>query len=61
MTETAWQAAESAAAVLGPEADVLADVDGAGLGQAALTALWRAAQRRCRAADGGVEPSHLPR
>jgi polyhydroxyalkanoate synthase len=45
MTETAWQAAESAAAVLGPEADVLADVDGAGLGQAALTALWRAGQQ----------------
>jgi polyhydroxyalkanoate synthase len=45
MTETAWQAAESAAAVLGPEADVLATVDGAGLGQAALAVLWRAAQQ----------------
>jgi len=43
MTETAWQAAESAAAVLGPEADVLASVDSAGLGQATLAALWRAA------------------
>jgi polyhydroxyalkanoate synthase subunit PhaC len=45
MTETAWQAAESAAAVLGPEADMLAGVDGAGLGQAALAALWRAARQ----------------
>ena len=43
--ETAWQAAESAAGVLGPEADVLARVDGAGLGQAALAVLWRAAQQ----------------
>jgi len=43
MTETAWQAAESAAAVLGPEAGVLASVDSAGLGQATLAVLWRAA------------------
>src|ERR1700722_13223953 len=41
--ETAWQAAESAAAVLGPEADVLASADAAGLGQATMTVLWRAA------------------
>jgi polyhydroxyalkanoate synthase subunit PhaC len=43
--ETAWQAAESAAAVLGPEADVLASVDAAGLGQATLAVLGRAARR----------------
>ena len=45
MTETAWQAAESAAAVLGPEADALAPVDSAGLGQATLAVLRRAAQQ----------------
>jgi polyhydroxyalkanoate synthase subunit PhaC len=43
--ETAWQAAESAAAVLGPEADVLASADSAGLGQATLSVLGRAARR----------------
>jgi polyhydroxyalkanoate synthase subunit PhaC len=43
--ETAWQAAESAAGVLGPEADVLASVDSAGLGQATLSVLGRAARR----------------
>ena len=43
--ETAWQAAESAAGVLGPEADVLASVDSAGLGQATLTVLGRAARQ----------------
>ena len=32
--EVAWQAAESAASVLGPEADVLASLDSAGLGEA---------------------------
>ena len=41
MTETAWQAAESAAAVLGPEADMLASVDSAGLAQATLAVLGR--------------------
>ncbi len=45
MTETAWQAAESAAAVLGPEADVLASVDSAGLGQATMSVLRRAARQ----------------
>src|ERR1700722_16706374 len=43
--ETAWQAAESAAAVLGPEADVLASVDSAGRGQATMAVLWRAARQ----------------
>src|SRR5580692_9683339 len=43
--ETAWQAAESAAGVLGPEADVLASVDSAGLGQATMTVLSRAARQ----------------
>ncbi len=42
--ETAWQAAESAAAVLGPEADVLASADSAGLGQSTLAVLLRAAR-----------------
>jgi hypothetical protein len=41
--ETAWQAAESAAGVLGPEADLLASVDAAGLGESTLAVLWRAA------------------
>ena len=43
--ETAWQAAESAAGVLGPEADVLASVDSAGLGQATMAVLSRAARQ----------------
>jgi polyhydroxyalkanoate synthase len=43
--EAAWQAAESAAGVLAPEADVLASADSAGLGQATLTVLGRAARR----------------
>ncbi len=42
--ETAWQAAESAASVLGPEADVLASVDSAGLGEATAAVLARAAR-----------------
>src|ERR1700683_1524061 len=41
--ETAWQAAESAAAVLGPEAGMLASVDSAGLGGGTLSVLQRAA------------------
>ena len=43
--ETAWQAAETAAGVLGPEADVLASADSAGLGQATLAVLGRAARQ----------------
>ena len=40
--EKAWQAAESAAAVLAPDADVLGSVDAAGLGEATLSVLQRA-------------------
>ncbi len=40
--EMAWQAAESAAAVLGPEADVLASIDAAGLGESTAAVLGRA-------------------
>ncbi len=43
VNETAWQAAESAASVLGPEADVLASLDAAGLGEATAAVLRRAA------------------
>jgi polyhydroxyalkanoate synthase subunit PhaC len=43
--ETAWQAAESAAGVLGPEADMLASADAAGLGQATFAVLSRAARQ----------------
>jgi polyhydroxyalkanoate synthase subunit PhaC len=42
--EKAWQSAEEAAAVLGPEADLLASADAAGLGQATLAVLLRAAR-----------------
>jgi polyhydroxyalkanoate synthase subunit PhaC len=42
--EMAWQAAESAAAVLGPEANVLSSADAAGLGQSTLAVLARAAR-----------------
>jgi polyhydroxyalkanoate synthase len=41
--ETAWQAAESAAAVLAPDADALASVDAAGLGASTFAVLRRAA------------------
>ena len=43
--ETAWEAAESAASVLGPDADVFGSLDAAGLGQATLSVLWRAARQ----------------
>jgi hypothetical protein len=39
--EIARQAGESAAAALGPEADLLASVDAAGLGQSTLEVLQR--------------------
>jgi polyhydroxyalkanoate synthase subunit PhaC len=48
--ETAWQAAESAAAALAPEADLLASVDAAGLGQSTLSVLQRAAGKPSAAA-----------
>ena len=43
--ETAWQAAESAAAALAPDADALASVDAAGLGSSTLAVLRRAAAK----------------
>jgi polyhydroxyalkanoate synthase len=43
--ETARQAGESAASVLGPEADLLASADAAGLGEATLAVLRRAARQ----------------
>jgi polyhydroxyalkanoate synthase subunit PhaC len=42
--ETAWQEAEAAAAVLGPEAEVFGSADAAGLGQSTLAVLRRAAR-----------------
>src|ERR1700733_7299366 len=43
--ETAWQAGESAASVLGPEADLLASADAAGRGARTLAVLRRAARK----------------
>ena len=43
--ETAWQAAEEAAAVLGPEAGIIASADAAGLGASTFAVLRRAAQK----------------
>ena len=43
--ETAWQAGESAASVLGPEADLFASADAAGLGSSTLAVLRRAARK----------------
>jgi hypothetical protein len=43
--ETAWQAGESAASVLGPEADLLASADAAGLGASMLAVLRRAVRK----------------
>src|SRR6476469_5223825 len=43
--ETAWQAGESAASVLGPEADLFASADAAGLGTSTLAVLRRAARK----------------
>src|SRR5690348_10045079 len=52
--ETAWQAAESAAAVLAPDADVLASVDAAGLGSATLAVLRRAAAKPTATASAAM-------
>src|SRR3984885_473695 len=52
--ETAWQAGESAASVLGPEADLLASADAAGLGAATLAGLRRAAREP--SATGAAAP-----
>jgi polyhydroxyalkanoate synthase subunit PhaC len=43
--QTAFAAAEDAASVLGPDAGVFGSVDAAGLGQATLSVLWRAARQ----------------
>ena len=42
--ETAWEAAEAAAAALGPEAGQFASLDAAGFGQSTLAVLMRAAE-----------------
>jgi len=52
--QKAWQAAESAAGMLGPEADVLGSADAAGLGQATLAVMWRAARRPGAAANAAL-------
>jgi polyhydroxyalkanoate synthase len=52
--ETAWQSAESAAGVLGPEAGLFASADAAGLGQATLTVLGRAARQPGAMAAAGL-------
>jgi hypothetical protein len=44
-TEETWQAGESAASVLGPEADLFASADAAGLGASTLAVLRRAARK----------------
>ena len=49
--ETAWQAAESAAATLAPDADVLASVDAAGLGSSTFAVMRRAATESGRHDD----------
>ena len=43
--EKAWQAAESAAAALAPDADVFGSVDAAGLGSSTFAVLRRAAAK----------------
>src|ERR1035441_1083929 len=52
--DTAWQAGESAAGVLGPEAGVFASADAAGLGAATLAVLRRAARKPGATAAAGV-------
>lgn len=52
--DSAWQAGESAAGVLGPEAGVLASADAAGLGAATVAVLRRAARKPGAAAAAGV-------
>jgi polyhydroxyalkanoate synthase len=52
--ETAWQSAESAAAVLAPDADVLASVDAAGLGTSTFAVLRRAAGKPAATASAAL-------
>jgi polyhydroxyalkanoate synthase len=52
--EKAWQAAESAAAVLAPDADVLGSVDAAGLGASTFSVLRRAATKPTATASAAM-------
>jgi polyhydroxyalkanoate synthase subunit PhaC len=52
--DSAWQAGESAAAALGPEAGVFASADAAGLGAATLAVLRRAAANPVATAAAGA-------
>src|ERR1700759_2291327 len=52
--EKAWQAAESAAAVLAPDADVLGSVDAAGLGAPTFSVMERAATKPTATASAAM-------
>ena len=52
--DTAWQAAESAAAALAPDADALASVDAAGLGSSTFAVLRRAAAKPSATASAAM-------
>ena len=52
--ETAWQAAESAAAALAPDADVFGSVDAAGLGASTLAVMRRAAAKPTATASAAM-------
>src|SRR6266699_3565504 len=52
--ETAWQAAEAAAAALAPDADVLASVDASGLGSSTFSVLRRAAAKPTATASAAM-------
>ena len=52
--ETAWQAAESAAAALAPDADVFGSVDAAGLGSSTFSVLRRAAAKPTATASAAM-------
>ena len=56
--ETAWQAGESAASVLGPEADLLASADAAGLGASTLAVLRRAARKPGATGTAALRSGH---
>ena len=52
--ETAWQAAESAAAALAPDADMFGSVDAAGLGSSTAAVLRRAAAKPTATASAAM-------
>src|SRR2546430_5484923 len=52
--EKAWQAAESAAAALAPDADVFGSVDAAGLGSSTAAVLRRAAAKPTATASAAM-------